>query len=684
MKDITICRLCSACCPVEVELINRQIQSAKRITPFEKTVTCPKLANAKNIVYSKDRVLKPLIRKALNEDFREASWNEALDFIVERLERTIKQYSPQSVALLRGMAADWGTPWDYAVRFMSALGSPNAIGNGSVCFVAREMAHTYTYGSITIPQIKDSKCIVVWGKNDRNTAPLMAEAIIYAKERGAKLIVIDPVKTFFTEMADLWLRIKPAHDGALAMAIMKVIVEEGLYDRDFVFNYCSGFEALKEMISKINLKHLSEMTWIPIDQIKTAARTYAKTKPSCIIDGNGIDMQTQVFQATRAVCILRALTGNLDIEGGDFIPQPVPVRNIQMREKVASIPSVMLDYPHFEKFHPTWGLHGQSCLIDAIVDEKPYPVRFLFVQSGNPAVTMMDSKRVRKAFEKLDCLVMIDMFRNKTSQYAHVFLPASGCFEKTQINKAYLRNSFIMLQKKLIEPLGESKSDIEIIFELAMAMGLKDYFPWLTVEEALDYQLEPTGITIEELKRNPKGIWYEKPRFRKYEKEGFKTHSGKVEIFSEILADTDFDPIPFINGFPISVISFSGEKEFNFIGISGERVNCYTHTQFRNISELRNLEKEPFVDINTRDAEKLSLRTGDWVRISTPRGSIEMKARVSDVISEKVVRIAWGWGEVSDAWNLNSLTDDFERDPVTCTPSGRSFYCKLEKLEDRK
>lgn len=684
MKDITICRLCSACCPVEVELINGEIQSAKRITPFEKMVTCPKLANVKNIVYSKSRVLKPLIRKTLNEDFKEASWSEALDFIVGRLEKTVKQYSPQSVALLRGMAADWGTPWDYAVRFMSALGSPNAIGNGSVCFVAREMAHTYTYGAITIPQIKDSKCIVIWGKNDRNTAPLMAEAIIYAKERGAKLIVIDPVKTFFTEMADLWLRIKPAHDGALAMAIMKVIVEEGLYDRDFVLKYCSGFEALKENLSKINLDHLSEITWIPVDQIKTTARTYAKTKPACIIDGNGIDMQTQVFQATRAICILRALTGNLDIEGGDFIPQPVPVRNIQMREKVASVPSVMLDYPHFEKFHPTWGLHGQSCLIDAIVDEKPYPVKFLFVQSGNPAVTMMDSKRVRKAFEKLDCLVMIDMFRNKTSQYAHVFLPASGCFEKTQINRAYLRNSFIMLQKKLIEPLGESKSDIEIIFELAWAMGLRDYFPWLTAEEALDYQLEPAGITLAELKKNPKGIWYEKPRFRKYEKEGFKTPSGKVEIFSEILADTDFDPIPFVNGFPSSVISFSTEKEFNFIGISGERVNCYTHTQFRNISELRNLEKEPFVDINPGDAEKLSLKTGDLVRISTPRGSIEMKARVSDVISEGVVRIAWGWGEVSEHWNLNSLTDDFERDPVTCTPSGRSFYCKLEKLEDKK
>lgn len=680
MKDITVCRLCSACCPVEVDVHEGQFISAKRITPFEKTIICPKLANAKSIIYSKDRVLKPLLRETLKDDFKEVTWQEALGFIAEKINATRQKYSPQSIALLRGMAADWGTPWDYAVRFMSALGSPNAIGNGSVCFVAREMAHTYTYGAITIPQIRDSKCIVVWGKNDRNTAPGMAEAIIHAKEKGAKLVVIDPVKTFFTDMADLWLRVKPAHDGVLAMAMMKVIVEEKLYEREFVEKFCKGFDALCELLSKLNLNHLSEISWVPIEQIREAARIYASTKPACIIDGNGIDMQTQVFQATRAVCILRALTGNIDVQGGDFIPQPVPLKNIQLREKVAAVPSVMLNYPHFEKFHPTWGLHGQSCLIDSILDEKPYPVKFLFVQSGNPAVTMMDSARVRKAFEKLDCLVMIDMFRNKTSQYAHVILPATSCFEKTQINRAYIRNCFIMLQKKVIEPLGESKSDIEIIFELARAVGLGEYFPWRTVEEALDFQLSSTGITIEDLRKNPRGIWYEQPRFRKYEKEGFKTPSKKVEIFSEILADTDFDPLPFINGFPERVISFSDEDEFKFIGISGERVNAFTHSQFRNIPELRKMESEPYVDVNPLDAEKLKLKNGDLIRVSTPRGKIEMKARISDVTAEGVIRIAWGWGEVSDEWNLNFLTDDFERDPITCTPSGRSFYCKVEKI----
>ncbi len=682
MKSITVCRLCSACCPVEVEVSDGEFQSARRIPFFEKSIICPKLLNAKSIIYSKDRVIKPLLRKNLQSEFKEVSWQEALDFVADKVDKIKTKYAPHSIALLRGMAGDWGTPWDYAVRLMSSLGSPNAIGNGSVCFVAREIAHTYTYGAITIPQIKDSKCILIWGKNDRNTAPGMAEAIIHAKERGAKIIVVDPVKTYFAEIADIWLRVKPAHDGALAIAMIKTILDESLYDRYFVEKYCLGSEALEKSLTGLDISDLAELTWIKVEDIKNASRVYSQTKPACIIDGNGIDMQTQVFQTTRAISILRALTGNIDIEGGDFIPQPIPLKNIQLREKVASTPSVMLDYSHFEKFHPTWGLHGQSCLIDAILDETPYPIKMLFIQSGNPTVTMMDSKRVREAFKRLECVVLIDMFKNKTSEYAHVVLPACSCFEKTQINRAYIRNCFIMLQQKVIQPIGESKGDIEIIFELAKAFGLKDYFPWETVEDALNFQLEPTGLTVETLRENPQGIWYEKPRFKKYESEGFKTPSKKVEIFSERLANTNIDPIPFIYGFPHKIISFSGEKDYRFIGISGERVNCYTHTQFRNIEELRKMDREPLVDINPSDAQRLNLNNGDRVRISTPRGKVEMKTRISDVISEGVIRIAWGWGGESDKWNLNFLTDDFERDPITCTPSGRSFYCKIEKLEE--
>ncbi|MDI6617024.1 MAG: molybdopterin-dependent oxidoreductase, partial [Syntrophaceae bacterium] len=168
----------------------------KSILPPDEQLVCPKLDAAADIIYSPARLTKPLIK---NEDgrFREASWDEALDAVAQRLLFCKREYGPQSVCWLRGMAADWGAPWDYANRLMNAYGSPNAIGNGSICFVGRDFAHTTVYGAMTMPQAINAKCILVWGKNDRDTAPNAAESILLAKKNGAKLIVIDPVKTSF-------------------------------------------------------------------------------------------------------------------------------------------------------------------------------------------------------------------------------------------------------------------------------------------------------------------------------------------------------------------------------------------------------------------------------------------------------------------------------------------------------
>jgi len=221
MKHHTVCRLCSACCPVTADIEDGKLVRAERksfLSP-EKRLRCPKLKAAPEIVYAPDRVLTPLIRKkgGSGDDFQTASWDAALDLAAEKFLHFKETHGAQSVAWLRGMAADWGAPWDYANRLMNLFGSPNTIGNGSVCHVGRDMAHVYTYGAMTLPQPKTSRCILIWGKNDRNTAPGFSEAILFAKQRGAKLIVIDPVKTYFAKMADIWLQIKPGHDGQLVL-----------------------------------------------------------------------------------------------------------------------------------------------------------------------------------------------------------------------------------------------------------------------------------------------------------------------------------------------------------------------------------------------------------------------------------------------------------------------------------
>jgi anaerobic selenocysteine-containing dehydrogenase len=683
MKRETVCRLCSACCPVIVEIEEGKLIRAERksFLPPEQRLLCPKLAAAPEIVYSPHRVLKPLIRrKGAANSFQETSWDEALALVAEKFMQYKETYGADTVCWLRGMAADWGAPWDYANRLMNIFGSPNTIGNGSVCHVGRDMAHVYTYGAMTLPQPKTSRCIVVWGKNDRNTAPGAGEAILHAKRNGAALIVIDPVKTQYAGMADLWLQVKPGHDGQLAMAMLNEIITRGLYDEAFVKEYCIGFEDLKAAASAYPAEAVARRLWLEPGMIRQAARLYATTKPACIIDGNGLDMHRQVFDTTRAVCMLRAVTGNLDRNGGDFIPQAVPLRNIQLRERLpAGVPPITEAYPLFNTFHETWGFHAQSSLIDAILEGKPNPIRMLVVQSGNPVVTMTDAGRVRKAFEKLEFLVVIDVFRNRTAGYADVILPASSCFEKTQLNRASMRNSPVILQDQVIDWVGESHPDWKIVFDLGRKLGFEDDFPWQTAEEAIDEQLAPSGLTVRMLRENPDGLRAEPLEFEKHRMRGFATPSGKVELFSARLAEAGHPPVPFQDGRDDNPISFAeANSEDTLIGMSGERTNPYTHTQFHTIPSLLAQEGEGYVDVHPDDARTRDIADGQTLKITTPRGQVRMKARISGAVHPGSIRVGWGWGDSDPEANVNNLTDDDRRDPVTGTPSARSFMCRIE------
>ncbi|MDD4464749.1 MAG: molybdopterin-dependent oxidoreductase [Desulfobacterales bacterium] len=684
MRTDTICRLCSSCCPIEAEIENNRLISAKRksILPDDKQLICPKLNAAADIVYSSGRLKKPLIKDDAG-NFQEASWNEALDRIAERFHYFKKEGGAQSVCWLRGMAADWGAPWDYVNRLMNAFGSPNAIGNGSVCHVGREFAHTITCGAMTIPLLQSARCILVWGKNDRDTNPAAAEGILQARQSGAKLIVVEPIKTWLAAHADIWLQIKPAHDGLLAMSMIHEIISQNRYDAEFVGKWTIGFEQLKQTAEKYPAEKIARYIWLDPEAVKAAARLYATTRPACIVDGNGLDMQLDTFDATRAVCMLRALTGNLDVKGGDFIPQPVPARNLQLKGRLpAGIKPITGDYPLFNEFSATWGNHVQSCVADAILDEKPYPVRMLVAQSGNPVTSMMDADRVMRALKKLDFLVVIDMFMTQTARMADVVLPASSSFEKTQLNRAYLRNSLVRIQNQVIEPLADSRPDWKIVFELGRRIGLENEFPWQTVEEAIDYQLEPAGITVKMLRESPDGLRASDMRFEKHKTSGFKTPTGKVEFYSDKLAANGFAPIPYADGFPAEPISFCDRQDqYPILGISGARDNRFTHSQFHQIPSLSLNQRGCAIDIHSNDAKTYGIADGDKVRVDTPRGWIAMPARISEVVHPGSIRIAWGWGDLNPEYSLNRLTDDDRRNPIIGTPSGRSFMCRISKVE---
>jgi anaerobic selenocysteine-containing dehydrogenase len=666
-----------------VEIQDNRLISAERrsfLSP-EEHYPCPKLNAAPEIVYSPERLRRPLVKKEGGGGFRETSWDEALSIIADRFYYFKNVYGAESICWLRGMAADWGAPWDYANRLMNLFGSPNAIGNGSVCHVGREMAHVYTYGAMTYPDQKSSKCIVVWGKNDRDTNPAAYEGIRYAKRNGAKLIVMDPVRTDLASMADIWLQIKPGYDGMLAMSMIHEIISEGLYDKDFVKQWAIGFERLKVAAKAFKAEKIAKNIWLDPDMIKAAAQLYATKKPACIVEGNGLDMQLNIFDNTRAVCILRGLTGNLDKRGGDLLPQPVPVRNIQLKERLPKdVKPITSEYPLFNEFHETWGNHAQSCVIDAILDEKPYPIKMLVVQSANPVVTMTDSNRVIRAFENLEFMLVIDLFMTRTAKFADIILPASSSFEKTQLNRAFIRNNPVVIQNQVIDWVADSWPDWKITFELARRLGMGEEFPWQTAEDAIDYQLEPAGITVDMLRKNPGGARVEKKEYEKYKSRGFETPSGKVEFYSKRLKEHGYPPVPNFDSDAEGSVSFYDKRdEYPFLGISGARTKCFTHSQFKCIPSLVSRNRECVIDIHPSDAHTKMILDGDLIKVETPRGYICMKARISDLVHQGSIRIAWGWGEFNPDYNLNNLTDDDRRNSITGTPSNRSFMCKISK-----
>lgn len=687
MKFDSVCRLCSSCCPIEAEVRDGRLVSAQRksfLAP-EKRLSCPKLAAAPDIVYSPRRLMKPLIRKEDGSDFREADWDEALDWVVARFLHHREKSGAQSVAWLRGMAADWGAPWDYPNRLMNAFGSPNTIGNGSICFVGREFAHSYTYGSMAFPEARNARFIIVWGKNDGNTALGAAEAVSYAREQGATLVVIDPVQTALARKADIWLQIKPGHDGLLAMAMIHQIIEEKLYDAEFVERYTIGFEQLKEAAARYPAEEVTGRTWLAADQIRQLARLYATTKPACIIDGNGLDMHREVFDTTRAIAMLRALTGNLDKPGGDVLPQPIPLRNLQLKDRLPadSVP-ITCDYPLFNSFSETWGNQVQGCLVDAILEETPYPVKMVVVQTGNPVVTMADSTRTREAFCKLETLVVIEMFMTETARLADVILPAASCFETTQLNRFSIRNNPMYLQDAVIPPVGDTWPNWRIVFELGRRLGFAEEFPWQTAEEAIDYQLGPAGVTAEKLRQNGNGLRIEELRYEKYREQPFKTPSGKVEFFSRRLAEAGLPGVPFAEGLGDDPISFADQSDsYPVLGISGSRNIRFTNSQFFNIPSLLQGGAGCVVDIHPEDARHYDLQEGDRVRIESPKGGIEMAARISATVRPGTVRIAWGWGNYDPLSNLNTLTEDDRRGRVTGTSTSRSFMCRLSKVQKK-
>ncbi|MBW1935699.1 MAG: molybdopterin-dependent oxidoreductase [Deltaproteobacteria bacterium] len=674
---LTDCTLCYHSCGCRVSLENGKAVKVRGLEshPLNKGRLCPKGGSALDVIYSPERLKHPL--KRVNGDFEEISWEQALDEIAEKMISLKQKFGPRVLGVFSGSIGVENLEMAGLVqRFKAAFGSPNFFSVESICYRMRIRVRQLTFGRYPVEEM-DSNLYILWGHNpDQSDFPLKFTLKKNLK-KGAKLVVIDPKRIPVAEKADMYLRIRPGTDGALALAMMNVIVNEDLYDHDFVEKYTFGFDKLVPHVQQYTPQWAEELTWVPAEDIRKLARLFAGTKGASIFQGTcTLDQTANGTQNSRAFAVLQAITGNINVPGG-WVTAPFPrFGNVGL-----SVEGEPMGSEEFPLFIEMWGRKSPHGVVTVIPENIPEKLKAFLVVGGNPLISMPDSNAFRQAFRKLDLLVVHDLFMTETAREAHYVLPACSHLEKWGV--AYTYNvchsiPFLMLRKKCIEPIGESWSEWKFLTELAKRLGMGDQFPWKTEEELVAFELAPSGLSFDYLlNEKPEGDFYAQKRYEITEGL-FRVPTGKIEIYSETLAKAGFDPLPTYlepERSPKRAKKSFLEK-YPLILSTGSRNLYYTHSQHRNVSKLRKVFPEPLAEIGPETAARFNISDGDMVVIETNRGQVKMKARVDERVAEGVVLVPHGWGEEA---NANLLTDVECREPIMGYPDMKSLQCSIRK-----
>ncbi|MFC1871750.1 molybdopterin-dependent oxidoreductase [Chloroflexota bacterium] len=652
--------------------------------PLNKGVLCPRGHHLVDYVYSPDRLGIPL--KKADGGWQRISWDEALDTIAARLGQVKDEYGAHALAIFCGsIGVENNELAGFAGRFGGAYGTPNFLSVESNCYRSRILAHQLTFGTFLIEEPETAECVILWGHDpDNSKLPTLGSKLHRRLNDGLKLVVINPKRTLLAKKG-VHVPIRPGTDCALALGMLNVIISEELYDKEFVGKYTTGFEELAGHVRQYPPETVEPITWVPAADIRKIARIFAEAESASIIPGVcSIDQHINGFQTNRALALLQAVTGNVDVPGG-WVMVPFP-RLGGLHIGVNENPIGAVEHP---LFYSLWGRqspYGQAMyLADAILEEKPYPVKAMIVTGGNPVVTLPDANRIRHALEKLDFLVVMDLFMTETAKMADIVLPAGSFMERSGVGYIYGVTGglpYLILRKRVIEPLGECWPDWRFWCELGRLLGYGDFFPWQTDDEIVEYWLKPTGLTVEQLTdQTPEGAFFAEKKYDWLRGGGVRTPSQKIELYSRTLADGGYDPMPGHIEPSTSPVSTPGlAKEYPLILTTGARSLQYTHAQFRNVPALFRGAPEPRAEIHPETAAEYGITDGDMVAVETRKGGIRMKVKTTEDMVTGVVSIPHGWSEA----NANILTGLEPRDPVTGYTELKALLCRVRKLGDVK
>ena len=644
----TVCQMCNRYCGMNVYVENGKMVKAEGMleSPVSLGGLCPKGLSAVQYEYDEKRLMHPLKRvgERGGGKWTQISWDEALNVTAERLQDILKKDGARSIAFYKGQGGGWESIWKNVIwRFMNVLGSPNYCAHSHLCYIPMMMGMIYTTGGVPLPDVDHTNCILLWGFNPFTSAVVnFGRRLLDAKQRGAKVVVIDPRFTAAASKADFFIQPRPGTDGALALGMMNVILSRELCDNEFIAKWTYGFSQLKELIQNYTPRLTEEITGVPAATVEEIATLYATTKPSCIGVGNGIDQHSNSVQASRAIACLMAITGNIENPGGNIFLPRFTLADMTLADKLPPNTQAIDKHPLYARL---WGVPGPD-MLDTLISDEPYPIKGLIAMAGDPATSLSDTGRARQALKKLDFLVVHDLFMTAAAELADIVLPAASCFEYSQVivypflTPPSANSKSIALRNKVVDAPGECHSDFEFILELAKKLGLGEYFPWNNVEEAFEEELKPTGFTLRDLKENPAGISVPLEHHEVYMKHienGFPTPTKKVELYSTTFEEHGYDPLPNYEEPGERPISGNDMAEkYPLLCSAAIKPVLYTHNQFRTVEWLREIMPDPWVEIHPQRAKDLGIGDGELVVVESPRGSIKVKAKLSRGKCQKV------------------------------------------------
>jgi anaerobic selenocysteine-containing dehydrogenase len=693
----SVCRSCHGGCGVLLHVHDGRLVRVEgdRESPLNHGRLCPIGTVTTDLVYHPDRLKYPLRRVGPRGagTWERISWDDALDTIAARLTAIRDEFGPEAIALGTGTGRHH-IRW--VSRFGHALGTPNWCEPGfAQCFHPRVNTCLLTFGDFPVCDYTGDTppaCIMFWGHNPTLSGPDGETRfnVMEALSHQPKLIVVDPRQTELARKADVWLQVRPGADDALALAMLHVLIEERLYDAPFVARWTHGFDALAERVKPCTPEWAEPITWVAADKIRAAARLFAQTRPAMLEWGCAIEHTPNCIQTIRAVSMLPALTGNIDVPGGWVFGMHGLGRFPSLIENLA--PEVAAKRLGADRFKMLGGEGADlpaahiPTLLQAMREGKPYPVKAFLIFGNNTLTTYAGGKSVYDALMRLDFIVCADLFMTPTAELADIVLPAAAWPELDQLAGLPTVAANVVLAQQKVVQIGECMADEEIFVALARRMKLTACTE--PVRAVLDAQLAAggLGLTFEQLAA--RGSVKVPFRYRKYQDGGFRTPTGRIELYATRLEQMGYAPLPHYEEPPESPLATPQVAEqFPLVLTSGGRISQFFNSEHRQIEKLRKAHRFPLAEIHPDTAAQHGITDGDWMWIETRRGRMRQKAKLTAGIDPRVINAEHGWWFPEagppdfGVWtaNVNMLTDNAPPyDPAMGTYQLRALLCRVE------